>query len=139
MAKARTWFAGGSTPRVTLLLSAVDLARTLLTSKSIGPVRALSDVRRAAESETKMPLTDRLSDVDLTFNCPHCGHPLIKPGKWFKSANRFKCSACQADVRLTYSAKVALFARYDTATEERRSPGGKGASFKKKNPHNSDR
>jgi transposase-like protein len=66
-----------------------------------------------------MPLSDRLRDVDLTFNCPHCGHALLKPGKWFKSANRFKCRACQADIRLTYSAKVALFARYDSRAGRR--------------------
>jgi hypothetical protein len=68
-----------------------------------------------------------LSDVDLSFDCPHCGHALIKPGRWFKSVTRFKCKGCDADVRLTYSAKVALFERHanlaDTAT-----PSQKGLS-----------
>jgi transposase-like protein len=61
-----------------------------------------------------MALSDRLRDVDLTFNCPHCGHALTKPGRWFKSASRFKCKGCQADVRLTYSAKLDLYARHDS-------------------------
>jgi len=29
--------------------------------------------------------------VDLTFTCPHSGHPLVKYGSWFKSAKVFKC------------------------------------------------
>ena len=64
-----------------------------------------------------MPLSDRLRDVELTFNCPRCGHPLVKPGRWFKSSNRFKCKACQENVRLSYSTKVALFARHNNLAD----------------------
>ena len=65
-----------------------------------------------------MTLSVRLLNVDLTFNCPHCGHALTKPGSWFKSANRFKCKGCKADVRVTYTAKLALFARHDDSQRD---------------------
>ena len=56
-----------------------------------------------------MPLSDSLRYVDLTFNCPHCGHALVKSGAWFQSVSHFKCEGCQRDVQLTYDDKVALF------------------------------
>jgi transposase-like protein len=63
-------------------------------------------------------LSPVLSSVNLTFHCPHCGHALVRPGKWFKSATRFKCDACKADVRLTYSRKLALFERHLEGVEK---------------------
>jgi hypothetical protein len=77
-----------------------------------------------------MPLPARLSDVDLTFNCPPCGRALVMPGRWFKSVKRFKCKGCQADVRLTYAAKVFLFARHDRLGEDASPPSSKALRFK---------
>jgi DNA-binding transcriptional regulator YiaG len=59
-----------------------------------------------------MALSPSLHSVDLTFACPHCGHPLVRPGRWFKVAKGFKCNSCKSDIRLTYSARVALFDGY---------------------------
>jgi hypothetical protein len=59
-----------------------------------------------------MALSPSLHSVDLTFICPHCAHPLVKPGRWFKCAMGFKCESCKSDIRLTYSNKLALFDRY---------------------------
>jgi len=56
-------------------------------------------------------LSPSLNPVDRTFTCPHCRDPLIKPGRWFKAARGSKCKTCRADIRLTYSAKLALFSR----------------------------
>ena len=59
-----------------------------------------------------MPLSDSLRYVDLTFDCPHCDHPLIKSGTWFQSVGCFKCEGCQREVQLTYDDKVALFDKH---------------------------
>jgi hypothetical protein len=57
-------------------------------------------------------LSPSLHSVDLTYHCPHCNHPLVMPGIWFKSAWRFKCKSCKSTVPLTYSNKLALFSRH---------------------------
>jgi DNA-directed RNA polymerase subunit RPC12/RpoP len=59
-----------------------------------------------------MPLSARLRDVDLTLECERCGNPIIKKGSWFSAASIFKCAECKGEVRLTYSDKVALFAKH---------------------------
>ena len=60
-----------------------------------------------------MPLTTRLQNVDLTLECKHCGHPIVKKGSWFRtSRHSFKCGGCKRDVRMTYKEKIVLFAKY---------------------------
>jgi transposase-like protein len=67
-----------------------------------------------------MPLSNLLRCVDLTFNCPHCGHPLLKNGSWFMSAPGFKCLGCHRQVRITYTDKVALFGKHTRLAESAR-------------------
>jgi hypothetical protein len=59
-----------------------------------------------------MALSARLKNVDLTLECERCGHLIIKKGGWFICASTFKCDECKGEVRLTYSAKVALFSMH---------------------------
>ena len=59
-----------------------------------------------------MPLSVRLREVDLTLECKRCGHLIVKQGVWFMTASIFKCNECKGEVRLTYSDKVALFAKH---------------------------
>ena len=59
-----------------------------------------------------MSLSPRLRRVDLRLECKHCGHPLIKNGAWFMTVARFMCEGCKREVTVTYSDKVALFAKY---------------------------
>ena len=59
-----------------------------------------------------MPLSGRLRDVDLTLECQRCRHLIIKKGNWFLRASTFKCDKCKGEVRLTYSDKIALFAKH---------------------------
>jgi DNA-directed RNA polymerase subunit RPC12/RpoP len=59
-----------------------------------------------------MPLSVRLRNVDLTLECKRCGHLIVKQGVWFATASIFKCNECKGEVRLTYSDKVALFAKH---------------------------
>jgi hypothetical protein len=58
-----------------------------------------------------MPLSTRLKNVDLTFQCERCGHLIIRKGGWFICVSTFKCDECKGELRLTYSDKVALFAK----------------------------
>jgi hypothetical protein len=70
---------------------------------------------RPAQSQrgtNTVALSPNLHSVDLTYHCPHCSHPLVMPGIWFKSAWRFKCKSCKSTVPLTYSSKLALFGRH---------------------------
>jgi DNA-directed RNA polymerase subunit RPC12/RpoP len=59
-----------------------------------------------------MPLSARLRNVALTLECKGCGHLIIRKGVWFITASTFKCDECKSEVRLTYSDKVALFAKH---------------------------
>ncbi len=59
-----------------------------------------------------MTLSRRLSHVDLTLECKHCGCPLIKTGQWFMVASRFKCTRCKREVLISYRDKLALFERH---------------------------
>jgi peptide subunit release factor 1 (eRF1) len=59
-----------------------------------------------------MALSAQLRNVDFTFECEHCGNPIIKSGKWIISASTFRCEECKGELRLTYSDKVALFAKH---------------------------
>jgi hypothetical protein len=59
-----------------------------------------------------MPLSARLRNIDLTLECKRCGHLIVKKGVWFITASTFKCDECKGEVQLTYSDKVALFAKH---------------------------
>jgi len=58
-----------------------------------------------------MKLSAQLRLVELTLECKHCGHPKIEKGRWFMAVHAFRCERCKRDVPITYSDKVALFAR----------------------------
>jgi hypothetical protein len=62
-------------------------------------------------------LPPSLHSVDLAYYCPHCDHPLVRPGSWFKSAWRFKCESCKSAVVLSYSTKLALFDRHHESVQ----------------------
>ncbi len=59
-----------------------------------------------------MTLSSRLRDVELTLECKFCGHLIVKKGVWFMTVSTFKCRECNGERRLTYSDKVALFAKH---------------------------
>jgi hypothetical protein len=59
-----------------------------------------------------MALSARLRNVNLTLECKLCGHSIVKKGVWFMTASTFKCQLCKGEWRLTYSDKVALFAKH---------------------------
>jgi hypothetical protein len=59
-----------------------------------------------------MPLSDSMKDLLLTYECPHCGHPITRPGIWFKSVSRFECQRCVQEVRIGYREKVSLYERF---------------------------
>lgn len=59
-----------------------------------------------------MTLSTRLRNVDLTLECKRCGHLTVKNGSWFMTISTFKCKVCKSERRLTYSDKVALFAKH---------------------------
>jgi hypothetical protein len=57
-------------------------------------------------------LSSGLRYVDLTLECELCGHLMVKRGVWFMTASTFKFDLCKGELRLTYSDKVALFAKH---------------------------
>ena len=59
-----------------------------------------------------VPLSSKLRYVDLTLECESCCHLIVRKGVWFMTASTFKCDQCKATLRLTYSDKLALFAKY---------------------------
>ena len=59
-----------------------------------------------------MPLSAGLRNIDLALQCKRCGHLIVKKGVWFITASTFKCNECKGEVRLTYTDKVALFAKH---------------------------
>jgi len=59
-----------------------------------------------------MPLSNRLRQVNLTLECKHCGHAIVRTGNWFIVIAHFKCEACKRELQLSYSDKVALFAKH---------------------------
>jgi transposase-like protein len=60
-----------------------------------------------------MPLSCKMRDKLLTFNCPQCGHALTKNGAWFMATSRFKCAGCGRDVPIGYAGKTALFEQHN--------------------------
>ena len=59
-----------------------------------------------------MTLSSELRHVDLTLECKRCGYLIVKKGTWFMTVSTFKCCKCKAEQRLTYSDKLALFAKH---------------------------
>jgi hypothetical protein len=59
-----------------------------------------------------MALSARLRNVDLTLECKHCAYLISKKGVWFMTVSTFKCYKCKAELQLTYSDKIALFAKH---------------------------
>ncbi|RWA66584.1 MAG: hypothetical protein EOQ27_02015 [Mesorhizobium sp.] len=59
-----------------------------------------------------MPLPDNMRSVDMKFECPQCGHPIVRKGSWFRVISTFKCDHCKATLRLGYGDKLALFEKH---------------------------
>ena len=59
-----------------------------------------------------MTISAQLRNVDLTLECKRCGHLIVRKGVWFISVSTFKCDECRGELQLTYSDKVALFAKH---------------------------
>jgi hypothetical protein len=57
-------------------------------------------------------LSARLRNVELTLEWETCGYLIVKKGIWFMTVSTFKCQVCKSEQRLTYSNKVALFAKH---------------------------
>jgi transposase-like protein len=64
-----------------------------------------------------MPLSAKLECLLLTYECPHCRHPITRPGMWFKCVSRFKCQQCAHEVRLSYPEKLNLYERFAGSTD----------------------
>jgi hypothetical protein len=60
------------------------------------------NVARLVEEHGDAKLTELLQTLD---SCP-------KTGNWFISVSTFRCDECKNEMRLTYSDKVALFAKH---------------------------
>jgi uncharacterized protein (DUF983 family) len=58
------------------------------------------------------PLSYALDNTLLSHPCPHCGHPRVARGSWFRVIPRYECEACREEVRMGYPDKVSLFERY---------------------------
>ena len=59
-----------------------------------------------------MSLSASLLTVEMTFECPHCGHTQVKSGNWFHSVSRFNCKGCEREIRLGYPDRLAIFERH---------------------------
>ena len=59
-----------------------------------------------------MPLSASLFNVEMTFECPLCGHALVKSGSWFYTVPKFKCEGCHRQIRLSYPDRLAIFEKY---------------------------
>lgn len=62
--------------------------------------------------ECGMVLSNELYDVDLTFECPHCDHRLVRKGSRFALLSSYKCPGCGRNVRINYDDKVKLFDKH---------------------------
>lgn len=71
-----------------------------------------------------VPIPNELRDIPLGFECPKCGHPIIRKGSWFKVISRFNCNHCGAALRLGYPEKLALFEKHKHLAGQR--PRGAG-------------
>jgi hypothetical protein len=67
---------------------------------------------RNRSSSGGVALSSGLRHIDLTLECELCGHLIVKKGVWFMIASTIKCQECKGERRLTYSDKVALFAKH---------------------------
>jgi transcription elongation factor Elf1 len=59
-----------------------------------------------------MPLSATLRTINLTFECPRCGHAFVNTGNWFMTTGRFTCEGCGCAISLTYDDKRALFDKH---------------------------
>lgn len=66
----------------------------------------------AASVEVSVPLTGTLLSIELAFECPHCEHPTVELGRWFKTIRQFTCEGCDRDILVTYRDKVVLFEKH---------------------------
>jgi len=68
-----------------------------------------------------MPLSHALLSAVLSMPCPHCGHKLEMPGRWFQTIGRYECEGCHQTVRVRYGDKVKLFDDHAHLIQIRRS------------------
>jgi transposase-like protein len=67
-----------------------------------------------------MPLSAGLEHVPLAYPCPDCGQKHTNKGSWFRSIAHYRCLVCHHEVRMTYDAKLRLFADYKRANPKPR-------------------
>ncbi len=96
---------------------AVVLGRKQIRAGRIGCGDLGESIRRAPEQQlvlkgSEMALSSALRYVDLTLECELCGFLMTRAGVWFWTASTFKCQKCKGQRRLSYSDKVALFAKH---------------------------
>jgi hypothetical protein len=60
----------------------------------------------------QLPLSRDLYLTSMTRNCPLCGSPLTKPGRWFQASGGYTCGGCKQRLPMTYDDKVGLFEKY---------------------------
>ena len=56
-----------------------------------------------------MPISEKMMDEYLKFECPNCSHVIVKRGSWVKVISAFNCDHCDARIRIGYMTKLALF------------------------------
>lgn len=59
-----------------------------------------------------MTLSESLTSVDLTFQCPTCKFPIVKRGSWFRVVSKYRCEGCGRTIRIGYPEKQRLFQKH---------------------------
>jgi transposase-like protein len=63
-----------------------------------------------------MSLSQSLTSVKLTFECPICKFAVVKKGSWFQVVSQYQCEGCGRAIRITYSDKIAIFKKHEHLT-----------------------
>jgi DNA-directed RNA polymerase subunit RPC12/RpoP len=56
-------------------------------------------------------IAEDLSDVTLSYPCPHCGEPFKVLGARFQKIDEFRCGACAAYVPLPHEEKLRVLSK----------------------------
>jgi endogenous inhibitor of DNA gyrase (YacG/DUF329 family) len=59
-----------------------------------------------------MGLPPELLHAEISMDCPHCAHSMIRSGYWFKTVQVIKCPKCSTEIEWGYQQKVALFDKH---------------------------
>ena len=58
--------------------------------------------------------------VRMSYECPHCKHPLIRKGRWFYVSGHYMCEACDQEVLITHDDKLRLLRKYASKNDQSR-------------------